>query len=154
MNKVEMNNAQIWVFNIDSFLLKPPTRLIAPTYNLVKYVTEKKNSFCRCYLDVPFVPRTTGPKSQNNAIWGYADQINNYNGQGKRDIVEIAKSRAVDKGLCRQKRNEAGELMVNVWGYPVGISLTQASASEAFAIIQELVDIAKELNITLKECEK
>lgn len=154
MAKVKMNNAQIFVFNVDGFLLKPSRKLVAPTHNFVRYVHEKKGGFCHCYLDVPFVPLTTGPKSQNNAIWGYADQINDHTGQGKTDIVELAKSKAVDKGLCRQRRNEAGELMVNVWGYPIGISLKEASAGEAFAIIQEIIDMARDLNITLRECKE
>lgn len=147
INNMEIADAQKLIPR--GFIISPPKDNLYQVTSFVELCKVRHNGFCRLFLDKPFVPRTTGPKSQNNAIWGYADQISDHTGQGKTDIVELAKSRAVDKGLLRQRKNKAGELMVNVWGYPVGISLTETSAEEAFCIIQELVDLAKSLDIVL-----
>ena len=93
----------------------------------------------------PRKPRTTGHRSQNSHIHGHAQQIGEYLGEYKEDVVAEAKRRAVTLGY---------PVRLNSFGHNVPESETNISTREAALLIEELHKIASFANIKLKEYDE
>lgn len=93
-------------------------------------------------LAAPKRPRTTGWRSQNTHIHGHAQQIAEYTGDYKEDVISEAKRRAVSLGYPTRE---------NSFGDIVPESEREASTVEAGLLIEELHHIASDMGIALKE---
>jgi len=98
----------------------------------------------QCYVKLgpPKRPRTTGYRSCNSHIHGHAQQIGEFTGDYKEDVIVEAKRRAVTRGYPTRQ---------NSFGYIVPISEKDASTVEANMIIEELHMIASDIDLELKE---
>ena len=101
-------------------------------------------------LSIPRKPRSTGEKSQNNCIHGYATQIANYTGDYTDRIKHIAKIRAFRRGYP-PKRDQQGNIMTGIDGEPIPESTANISTVEAGYLIDELIHIAAEIDLKLEE---
>ena len=93
-------------------------------------------------LGPPKRPRTTGYRSCNSHIHGHAQQIGEFTGDYKEDVIAEAKRRAVTHGYPTRE---------NSFRHIVPISERDASTVEANMIIEELHMIASDIDLTLKE---
>ena len=118
-------------------------------YNLVeslfKPMLEKHNGFILADLKSPQRDRTTGKGSQNSHIWGHIQQIANETGNDISDIEEYVKSRAIKRGYPYHVNKLTGMIQYE--------SMTKISTVEAGYLIDELHELAGELNIRLVENE-
>lgn len=88
-------------------------------------------------------PRSTGPRSQNNHAHGHAQQIAEYTGHEVDEVLVCAKSRAVKRGYP----------VDIIGGIAVPWSQSRISTVECGHLIDELHQIAAELDVTLREDE-
>ena len=86
-------------------------------------------------------PRSTGHKSQNNHVHGHAQQIAEHTGHEVDEIITYAKLRAVKRGYPVEM---IGEVAVP-W------SQTRIDTDQAAYLIEELHQIAAELDVALRE---
>lgn len=95
-------------------------------------------------------PRTTGEKSQNHAIHGFATQIANHTGHEKSEVITIAKKRALKRGYPVRTFGD-GELLLSPFdGEPIPESEKYIDVEQAGYLIDELTQIAAELDVHLK----
>ena len=113
--------------------------------NLFKPMIEKHNGFIMTDLKAPERPRTTGKFSQNSHIWGHIQQIANETGNDVSDIEDYIKSRAIKRGYPYHINQLTGQIMY--------ASMTDISTVEAGYLIDELHELAGELEIRLVENE-
>ena len=87
-------------------------------------------------------PRSTGARSQNNHVHGHAQQIAEYTGHEVGEVLEFAKLRATKRGYP-----------VDIWqgGIVVPWSQTRIDTEQAGYLIEELHQIAAELDLVLRE---
>ena len=104
--------------------------------------TVRKSRQLYVKIGAPRKPRTTGYRSQNHAIHGYAQQIAEYTGDYIDDVLDEAKRRAVSRGYPTR---------TNSFGAIVPVSETETSTVEAATLIEELLHIASDLDIRLRE---
>jgi len=100
-------------------------------------------------IDIPRRPRTTGEKSQNHAINGYAQQIAMSTGQPFEDVKKRAKQIGLAMGYPILQ-DEDGPVL-DFWGETQGISEADCSMEEAAILIEALHLLAAELDIDLIE---
>ena len=98
-----------------------------------------------CTIRRWYKPRTTGPNSQLNHIWGHATQIGECSGCSPRDVIDQAREDALAKGYST-KMNFAGRII------PVRIS--EANTKDAACVIEQMHEYAAFLNIMLVENEE
>ena len=89
--------------------------------------------------------RTTGPKSQNHAINGYARQIANELGHTSDEVKHWAKMRATDKGYPFTEIEHEGKLTV------IPHSERDIDTQQAGILIEELQMIAAEMDVILAD---
>lgn len=111
--------------------------------NIVSFCNEKKSGFIQCEFSPPYKKRTTGKDSQNSHIWGHIQQIANETGNDLIDIEDEIKIRAVKRGYPYHINKLNGKLMPN--------SMTKINTVEAGYLIDELHQLASELEIVLVE---
>ncbi len=105
-------------------------------------LTKAAAGYLQVELRKPGRPRTTGPGSQSHHINGHVQQIAVETGNDFEDVKEAAKLRAM-------KRGYPADTMPNGWLVPR--SETQLTTEEAGHLIEELHQIAAELQINLQE---
>lgn len=104
-------------------------------------------------ITLPKRPRTTGERSQNRAINGYIQQICEYTGNEFNDVKMYCKNRAMKRGYPWMMTSE-GEVIYSLQtGEPMPESETKISVEQASMLIEEIVQLASELNFRLKEHE-
>lgn len=104
-------------------------------------------------ITLPKRPRTTGERSQNRAINGYIQQICEYSGNEFNDVKMYCKNRAMKRGYPWMMTSE-GEVIYSLQtGDPMPESETKISVEQASMLIEEIVQLASELNFRLKEHE-
>ena len=147
-----------------------PTGTVKPNPRLCFYVNKAAAPFIRALvnyqemdrrspspyysvtIDVPYKPRTTGKKSQNNHVWGDATQIGNELGWTAEDVVKYAKQQAIRRGYPPML-DENGDIKLDPWDNPYGESMKDLSTVEIGHLIDELHQIAAENSIILIEGE-
>jgi hypothetical protein len=111
-------------------------------FELLQQPNVQKSQKVYVKLGPPKRPRTTGYRSCNTHIHGHAQQIGEFTGDYKEDVIAEAKRRAVTRGYPTRQ---------NSFGYIVPISEKDASTVEANMIIEELHMIASDIDLALKE---
>jgi len=95
--------------------------------------------------------RTTGERSQNHHLNGHIQQICEETGNDFQDVKEYIKSKAVSMGYPMLIIK--GQVVVNPYGEPRGISEADSSTSECALLIEQTHMLASEYGIILKESE-
>lgn len=118
--------------------------------NIVEKSEKNHNSYMLIELGLPRKPRTTGRLSQNHAINGYIQQIASETGNDFQDIKNYCKKKAIRRGYP-MKRNDGGEIIVSlVDGEPIPESESNISTIEAGYLLDEIIQLAAELEIRLE----
>ena len=136
---IELPAAHINDVGIDSITINIPVLQMAL---LMQDKRITKSDQCHVKLGPPKRPRTTGYRSCNSHIHGHAQQIGEFTGDYKEDVIAEAKRRAVTHGYPTRE---------NSFRHIVPISERDASTVEANMIIAELHMIASDIDLTLKE---
>jgi len=101
-------------------------------------------------IGAPRRPRTTGWKSQNHAINGYASQICDYTGEDFADVKLYAKRKAMRRGLPA-KETPGGKLIYSRNdGEVMPMSEADMDTEQASWVLKELEIIADDLGCVLK----
>lgn len=119
---------------------------------LRKVLETCKNKFNN-YVSVSFAPpykkRTSGRHSQNSAIHGFAQCIAEYTGDDLEAIKMYCKKKAIRRGYP-VKKNENGDIIFSrLDGEPIPESSANINTVEAGYLIEELQQLAAELDIIL-----
>lgn len=151
--EVDCKNAKI--INMEDSTLTVTFKYNSMAYNaLLLLKPALKNGYCRNRTSKPRKPRTTGKKSQNHAINGYALQIAKSTGQPFDTVKMTAKYRAISRGWKYEEINvkDPKTGMMITYAYPD--SEANADTIQAGYLIDELKLMADELCIKLKEYEE
>ena len=139
---MELPAARIEGATFDRFTVIVPSDRFADWAALRK--DKKYDASNQLYVKVgtPKRPRTTGYRSSNSHIHGHAQQIGEFTGDYKEDVINEAKRRAVTHGYPTRQ---------NSFGNIVPVSERDISTTEAGMLIDELHMIASDIDVTLKE---
>jgi hypothetical protein len=110
---------------------------------------EKHGGFVSLTFKVPYKKRTSGAHSQNSCIHGYATVIANATGHTVEEIKTIAKKRAFRRGYPIKKDDQGRPIYSKLTGEPIAASSAEINTIEAGYLIEELQQIAAELEIVL-----
>ena len=111
---------------------------------------EKHGGYLTVTLQTPQRPRTTGERSQNHFINGAIQQICEETGNDFDDVKMYVKQKAFRRGYP-MKRDENGNIIYSlIDGQPIPESEAKISTVEAGYLIDEIIQLAAELGITLK----
>lgn len=128
----------------------PKDPLILQSIKGVLLVCQKKhNDYVKVIFKIPYKKRTQGKKSQNSAIHGYAQQIANYTGDEMEVIKMYCKQRAIKRGYPVKRDNNGDVIISRLTGEPIPESSANCNTVEAGYLIDELIQLASELGITL-----
>ena len=139
------------IMKIESFSHKDGTLLLsvadfgvrAMLNGLVELCESKHGSYIKLELSPPYRARSTGLGSQNSKIWAMIQQIANYTGYDITDVEEYCKLRAVKRGYPYKTNPLTGAIKP--------ASMTTINTVEASYLIEELYQIASELELLLEE---
>ena len=92
-----------------------------------------------------YKPKTTGPNSQLNHIWGHATQIGECSGCSPREVIDQAREDAMSKGYSTK---------TNFKGRIVPVRISEANTQDAGYVIDQLHEYASFLNVRLIENEE
>ena len=115
----------------------------AEVYTVLKKCMDKNNDYVKVTIGQPRKPRSTGPESQNNHIWGHATQIANETGNEVKDVLDAAKERALKRGYPSHINPLTKKVVI--------AGVEDLDTEQAGMLIEELHLIAAEYNIILKE---
>lgn len=110
-----------------------------------------KDDMIRLEISKPKKSRTTGERSQNHHINGHIQQICMETGNDFEDVKLAAKRRAFKRGLPYKTKPNGEVVYSMIDGEPVPVSEADMSTVEAGYLIDELHQIAAELDIVLRE---
>lgn len=117
--------------------------------HLLNKCEDKYNGYVSVTLAVPYKKRTSGRKSQNSAIHGFAQCIANETGEEMERIKDYCKKRAIRRGYP-VKKDENGDVIISrLDGEPIPESSGKVNTVEASYLIDELIQLASELEIVL-----
>lgn len=141
------------IMKIESFSHKDGTLLLsvadfgvrAMLKDLVSLCQNKYGSYMKLEMSAPYRARSTGKESQNAHIWGHIQQIANYTGYDVQDVEDYIKLKAIKRGYSYKINKLTGEIRP--------ASMTTINTVEAGYLIEELHQLASELEIVLEEGE-
>ena len=111
---------------------------------------EKHGGYLTVTLQTPQRPRTTGERSQNHFINGAIQQICKETGNDFNDVKMYVKRKAFRRGYP-MKRGENGNIIYSlIDGQPIPESEAKISTVEAGYLIEEIIQLAAELEIVLE----
>lgn len=139
------------VMKIESFSHKDGTLLLsvadygvrAMLKGLVELCTARYGSYVKLEMSAPYKPRSTQIGGQNRHIWGHIQQIAQETGNDVQDVEDYIKQRATRRGYSVHENKLTGEIRP--------VSMTGINTVEAGYLIEELHQLASELDITLEE---
>lgn len=112
---------------------------------------DKYNGYVRVTLQPPYKKRTQGPKSQNSAIHGFAQQIAEYIGDDVEEVKTFCKHKAIARGYPVKTDNDGNVIVSRLTDKPIPKSSRSVSTAEAGYLIDTLQQLAAELGIVLVE---
>ena len=153
MPKIVCNNAQFIQFDKNTNIAKIqyPANLSDILFNFSQKSMINNGGFYHDELSKVRKSRTTGRKSQNHAINGYAQQIAIATWQSFDTVKMTAKYRAISRGYEYEEINVLDRKTGMTLTYTLPKSESDADTIQAGYIIDELILIAAEQNIILKE---
>jgi len=137
----------------DALAIVPPTKVRGELKALYEKVDAKHGGYVSVTLEPPKRPRTTGEKSQGNCINGYIQQICKETGNDFDDVKMYCKTQAISRGYPF-KANDHGDIVYSVQtGNPLPESESKITVEQASILIDAIVQLAGELNISLKSVD-
>lgn len=111
--------------------------------DLVELCEQKYGGYVKMEMSPPYRPRTTGRGSQNSKIWACIQQIAQETGNDVQDVEDAVKERAMKRGYPYKVNPLTGKVKP--------ASMTTINTVEAGYLIEELYQIASEMDIRLDE---
>jgi hypothetical protein len=139
VGRIEVENARVHFDGVSLMFLVPEEYHNAIAL-MARKLKDKHNSYCQLIFGPPFVPKTTGPFSQNNHAWGHSRQIAAEVGDDPRSVLREA---------CLQTPEYPSSM--GKLGKPIPQPWEDASITEASAVVETLHRQAAFLHMTLKE---
>jgi len=116
--------------------------------DIARFCHEKHSDWMRVTLSPPYKKRTTGDKSQNHKLNGGIMALCDWSGQDFGEIKMLVKERAMKRGYPAQE-DENGFIMNRRTGIPLPKSEADCSTVECALLIDELEQLAAEMEFTL-----
>ena len=110
---------------------------------LVELCESKYSGFIKLEMTPPYKSRSTEKGGQNRHIWGHIQQIAQETGNDVSDIEDYIKQKATRRGYPVHQNKLTGEIKP--------VSMTTINTVEAGYLIDELHQLASELEIVLME---
>ena len=110
---------------------------------LVDLCKAKYSGFVRLEMSPPYKSRSTQVGGQNRHIWGHLQQIAQETGNDVADVEDYIKQKATRRGYPVHENKLTGEIKP--------VSMTGINTVEAGYLIEELHQLASELDIILDE---
>lgn len=123
-------------------------------HNLLDLCERKHNGYVSLSFAVPYKKRTSGRKSQNSAIHGYAQCIAECTGEEMERIKDYCKRKAIRRGYPVKKDDNGNIIISKLDGEPIPESSGKVNTVEAGYLIDELQQLASELGIILPKQEE
>ena len=112
---------------------------------LVELCNSKYSGYIKLDMSPPYKPRTTQVGGQNRKIWGMIHQICNETGYDIEDVEDYIKLRATRMGYPVRENKLTGEIKP--------VSMATINTVEASYLIEELYQLAAEMEIPLDESD-
>ncbi len=141
------------IMKIENFSHKDGMLLLSTSYyeiravlkDIIELCEKKYSGFIRLEISPPYRARTTEVGGQNRHIWGHIQQIAQETGNDIVDVEDYIKQRATRRGYPVHENKMNGEIKP--------VSMKGIDTVEANYLIDELHQLAAELNIILDEGE-
>lgn len=141
------------ILKIESYSTKDGTLLLsvsdfgvrAMLKGLVELCANKYGGYVKIEASPPYKPRTTQVGGQNRKIWGMIHQICKETGNDIEDVEDYIKQRATRRGYPVHENKLTGEIKP--------VSMATINTVEASYLIEELYQLASEMEIKLDESE-
>ena len=141
-----------WTAERSTLALLVPNKHKSVVKEIYGLADRRDNGFVTIRLSNVHRTRSTGERSQNHHINGHCQQIATETGNPF-DVVKLeVKHRAIDMGYPMLHVN--GEVKLDLWGRPMGISEADSSVEECAILIEAAHMLAAELGIVLEESEE
>jgi len=111
---------------------------------------KKHNNYVAVTFSTPHRPRSTGPHSQSAHFNGHCQTISEETGQPMEDVRKYVKARAVSRGYP-MLTDINGSPILDLWGNVQGASEADASVEECKLLIEEVHQLASEIDCVLVE---
>lgn len=111
--------------------------------DLVGLCEQKYGGYVRLEMSPPYRARTTGEGGQNRHIWGHLQQIAQETGNDVSDVEDYIKRKAIRRGYPVRENKLTREIKP--------VSMKGINTVEASYLIEELHQLASELDIVLDE---
>lgn len=139
------------ILKIESYSSKDGMLLLSVSDNgvramlkgLVELCEQKYGGYVKLEMSPPYRSRTTGRGSQNSKIWACIQQIAKETGNDVQDVEDAVKERAMKRGYPYKVNPLTGKVKP--------ASMTTINTVEAGYLIEELYQIASEMDIRLDE---
>lgn len=105
--------------------------------------------YVKVVISTPQKSRTTGELSQNHHLNGHIQTICQETGNSFDDVKKYVKQQAIAMGY--PMKYHEGEVVLDMWGSPIGISESDCSVEECSILIEATHILASELGIILVE---
>ena len=112
---------------------------------------QKYNGMVKIRIQPPYKPRTTGKNSQNHKLNGSIAFFCAETGNDFDDIKMYIKRRALRRGYPCKKDKDGNILISKVDGNPIPISESDANTLECSYLIEEMIQLAAEMDVILPE---
>lgn len=117
--------------------------------HILQLCKDRHNNYVSVTFAAPYKKRTTGKHSQNSAIHGFAQCIAEYTGDDVESIKTFCKKRAIRRGYPVKKDGDGNIIFSKLDGEPIPESSANINTVEAGYLIDELQQLAAELDIPL-----
>jgi len=138
-----------WTAERNTLALLIPNKHKTAVKDIFALADKRDNGFVTIRISNVHRPRTTGEGSQNHHINGHVQQIATETGNPF-DVVKLeVKHRAI--GMGYPMLHEGGEVRMDLYGRPMGISEADSTVEECALLIEAAHMLAAELGIVLEE---
>ncbi len=110
---------------------------------------KRYEGYVKVMITLPYKSRTTGEGSQNHHLNGHIQTIAQETGNDFDDVKKYVKQQAISAGYPMLMKD--GQIVLDMWGSPVGISESDCSSEECALLIDAAHRLAAELGIMLPE---
>lgn len=139
------------VMKIESFSTKDGILVLSVSdcgvRTMIKSLSElcgnKYGSYIKLEMSPPYKPRSTCVHGQNRHIWAHIQQIANETGNDIEDVEDYIKQKATRRGYPVKQNKLTGEMKP--------VSMKEINTVEASYLIEEVHQLAAELEIQLEE---
>ena len=126
----------------DAVTFRVPADYRQPLIVVLKRCAEKASGYATLTIEPPKRPRTTGPRSQNSALWGWCSDI-----AEQLDYTD----EQVKAAMCRMAVSEGYPTTLSIDGVEEPMPTRRASTEQLSVVLSVIVRFADEHSLYLTE---